>query len=76
MMIKAIKHLAQSLGITQPRWSNLKCGRIDLFSLDTLLNMAEQAGLAPSIKVKALPKVNFKRALLFALCQHSTNCQK
>jgi predicted XRE-type DNA-binding protein len=49
------KALAQSLGITQPRLSDLKRGHIDLFSLDTLLNMAEQAGLAPSIKVRALP---------------------
>ena len=51
------KAIAQSLGITQPRLSDLKRGHIDLFSLDTLLNMAEQAGLAPSIKVRALPKV-------------------
>ena len=49
------KAIAQSLGITQPRLSDLKRGHIDLFSLDTLLNMAEQAGLAPSIKVKSLP---------------------
>ena len=50
------KAIAQSLGITQPRLSDLKRGYIDLFSLDTLLNMAELAGLAPSIKVRALPK--------------------
>jgi predicted XRE-type DNA-binding protein len=50
------KAAAMHLGITQPRLSDLKRGRIDLFSLDTLLNMAEQAGLAPTIKVRALPK--------------------
>ena len=50
------KAIAQSLSITQPRLSDLKRGHIDLFSLDTLLNMAELAGLAPSIKVRALPK--------------------
>jgi predicted XRE-type DNA-binding protein len=50
------KAAAIHLGITQPRLSDLKRGRIDLFSLDTLLNMAEQAGLAPTIKVRALPK--------------------
>jgi predicted XRE-type DNA-binding protein len=50
------KAAATHLGITQPRLSDLKRGRIDLFSLDTLLNMAEQAGLAPTIKLRALPK--------------------
>jgi predicted XRE-type DNA-binding protein len=50
------KAAATHLGITQPRLSDLKRGHIDLFSLDTLLNMAEQAGLAPTIKVRALPK--------------------
>jgi predicted XRE-type DNA-binding protein len=50
------KAAATHLGITQPRLSDLKLGRIDLFSLDTLLNMAEQAGLAPTIKVRTLPK--------------------
>jgi predicted XRE-type DNA-binding protein len=50
------KAAATHLGITQPRLSDLKRGRIDLFSLDTLLNMAEQAGLAPTIKARALPK--------------------
>jgi predicted XRE-type DNA-binding protein len=50
------KAAATHLGITQPRLSDLKRGRIDLFSLDTLLNMAEQAGLAPTIKVRAVPK--------------------
>jgi predicted XRE-type DNA-binding protein len=50
------KAAAMHLGITQPRLSDLKRGRIDLFSLDRLLNMAEQAGLAPTIKVRALRK--------------------
>jgi predicted XRE-type DNA-binding protein len=50
------KAAATHLGITQPRLSDLKRGRIDFFSLDTLLSMAEQAGLAPTIKVRALPK--------------------
>jgi predicted XRE-type DNA-binding protein len=64
------KTLAQSLGITQPRLSDLKRGHIDLFSLDTLLNMAEQAGLAPSIKVRALPKVNSTYSTAPAKRQH------
>jgi predicted XRE-type DNA-binding protein len=50
------KAAAVHLGITQPRLSDLKRGHIDLFSLDTLLNMAGQAGLAPTIKVRPLPR--------------------
>jgi predicted XRE-type DNA-binding protein len=50
------KTAATHLGLTQPRLSDLKRGRIDFFSLDTLLNLAEQAGLAPTIKVCALPR--------------------
>jgi predicted XRE-type DNA-binding protein len=57
------KAAAAHLGITQPRLSDLKRGHIDLFSLDTLLNMAEQAGLAPTIKVRALPRAKPATAL-------------
>jgi predicted XRE-type DNA-binding protein len=32
-------------GVTQPRVSNLMCGRIDLFGIDTLVNMLTTAGL-------------------------------
>lgn len=50
------KAAAAHLGITKPRLSDLKRGHIDLFSFDTLLNMAEQAGLAPTVKVCTLPR--------------------
>lgn len=36
---------ATLLGVTQPRISDLKRGKISLFSLDTLVNMAAAAGL-------------------------------
>lgn len=35
---------AKLLGVTQPRVSDLMRGKIDLFSLDTLVNMAAAAG--------------------------------
>ncbi|MEO7086948.1 MAG: XRE family transcriptional regulator [Gemmatimonadaceae bacterium] len=35
---------ATLLGITQPRDSHLKRGRIDLFTIDTLVNMLAHAG--------------------------------
>lgn len=36
---------AQWLGVTQPRISDLKRGRVDLFGLDALVSMATTAGL-------------------------------
>ena len=37
---------AKRLGLTQPRMNDLLRGRIDKFSLDTLMNLATRAGLA------------------------------
>lgn len=42
---------AKLFGVTQPRISDLMRGKIDLFSLDTLLDMATTAGLNPVIKL-------------------------
>ena len=36
---------ARKFGVTQPRISDLMRGRIDLFSIDTLVNMLNTAGL-------------------------------
>ena len=36
---------AKALGVTQPRISNLVRGRIDLFSIDTLIDMLARAGI-------------------------------
>lgn len=48
-------------GVTQPRISNLMGGKINLFSLDTLMEMATTAGLEPHITLKK-PKAPRKRA--------------
>jgi predicted XRE-type DNA-binding protein len=45
------KEAAAKLGVTQPRISDLTRGKIDLFSLDTLVDMAAAAGLVPQIVV-------------------------
>ncbi len=50
------KDAAVLLSISQPRLSDLKRGHIDLFSLDTLLNMADLAGMSPTVQVK-LPRM-------------------
>ena len=44
---------AALFGVTQPRISDLMRGKISLFSLDTLIDMAATAGMAPTVKVSA-----------------------
>ena len=47
---------AALFGVTQPRVSDLMRGKINLFSLDTLIDMAATAGMSPTVKVSK-PKV-------------------
>jgi len=47
-------------GVTQPRISDLVRGRINLFSLDTLMDMAATAGLSPHVAIK-VPKRGKRR---------------
>jgi len=42
---------AALFGVTQPRVSDLMRGKINLFSLDTLIDMAATAGMTPTVKV-------------------------
>ncbi|HEX7761111.1 MAG TPA: XRE family transcriptional regulator [Caulobacteraceae bacterium] len=42
---------ARRLGITQPRLNDLLRGKIDKFSLDTLINLATQAGLSVRLDI-------------------------
>lgn len=44
---------AKELGITQPRMSDLMRGKIHLFGLDALVNMAASAGLRIDLRVHA-----------------------
>jgi predicted XRE-type DNA-binding protein len=48
---------AAMFGVTQPRMSDLMRGKINLFSLDTLIDMAATAGMSPTVKVSK-PKAN------------------
>lgn len=43
---------ARRLGVTQPRISDLVRGKIDLFSIDTLVNMLSAAGLQLDVIVR------------------------
>lgn len=42
---------AKLFGVTQPRISDLVRGKVDLFSLDTLVNMLAAAGLHVELQV-------------------------
>lgn len=51
---------ARIFGITQPRMSDLMRGKISLFSLEALMDMATVAGLEPHVTIKK-PKATRKR---------------
>ena len=44
---------ARLFGVTQPRVSDLNRGKIELFSIDTLVNMLAKAGLSVKLTMKA-----------------------
>ena len=45
------KEAAKHLGVTQPRISDLIRGKIDVFSIDTLIAMLSRLGVKTSIRV-------------------------
>ena len=45
------KDAAELFGVTQPRISDLLNGKIHLFSLDMLMDMASTAGMSPEVSV-------------------------
>ena len=53
---------AALFGVTQPRISDLMRGKINLFSLDTLMDMAATAGMRPTVTVSKPKTVGRKRA--------------
>lgn len=51
---------ARLFGVTQPRMSDLMRGKISLFSLEALIDMATVAGLEPHVTIKK-PRAARKR---------------
>jgi predicted XRE-type DNA-binding protein len=49
------RQAAAFFGVSQPRISNLVRGRIELFSLDTLVDMLSRAGVKVEILLRATP---------------------
>ncbi|NDC61721.1 MAG: XRE family transcriptional regulator [Betaproteobacteria bacterium] len=54
------KDAAELFGVTQPRISDLLRGKIHLFSLDMLMDMASTAGMSPEVSIT---KPRFKRVV-------------
>ena len=49
---------AKSLGVTQPHFNQLLKGKIEIFSLDALVNMATSAGMRVGLSIR--PKTSVK----------------
>ena len=52
---------ATLFGVTQPRISDLMRGKITLFSIDTLIDMAATADMSPTVKVSKPKALRRKR---------------
>ena len=48
---------AKTLGITQPRFNQLLKGKIGIFSLDALVNMATSAGMRVGLSIRPVTSV-------------------
>ena len=53
---------ATLFGVTQPRLSDLMHGKINLFSLDALIDMVATAGMSPTVKVSKPTSVSTDHA--------------
>ncbi len=54
MKLRSSTEAARRLGVTQPRISDLLRGKINLFGLDSLVNMAAAAGLHVELHLREL----------------------
>ena len=53
---------AKTLGVTQPRFNQLLKGKIDIFSLDALVNMATSAGMRVGLSIRPKTSVKVRNA--------------
>ena len=53
---------ARTLGVTQPRLNQLLKGKIEIFSLDALVNMATSAGMRVGLSIKPTIGVKVRAA--------------
>jgi predicted XRE-type DNA-binding protein len=53
---------AKVLGVTQPRLNQLLKGKIEIFSLDALVNMATSAGMRVGLSIRPVTSVKVRSA--------------
>ena len=53
---------AKTLGVTQPRFNQLLKGKIEIFSLDALVNMATSAGMRVGLSIRPQTSVKVRAA--------------
>ena len=53
---------AKVLGVTQPRLNQLLKGKIEIFSLDALVNMATSAGMRVGLSIRPVTSVRVRSA--------------
>ena len=51
---------AKTIGITQPRFNQLLKGKIEIFSLDALVNMATSAGMRVGLSIRPVTSVKVR----------------
>ncbi len=51
---------AKTLGVTQPRFNQLLKGKIEIFSLDALVNMATSAGMRVALSIRPPTSVKLR----------------
>ena len=51
------KEAAEAMGVTQPRVSDLVRGKIDLFTIDTLVEMLTHLGMAVTVTARRRARV-------------------
>jgi predicted XRE-type DNA-binding protein len=51
---------AKTIGITQPRFNQLLKGKIEIFSLDALVNMATSAGMRVGLSIRPITSVKVR----------------
>jgi len=66
---------ANLLGVTQPRVSDLIRGKIDLFSIDTLVNMLARAGMRVQLRIAGAGTWSPRTSRLKALARSSARRQ-
>jgi len=53
---------AKTLGVTQPRLNQLLKGKIEILSLDALVNMATSAGMRVGLSIRPITSVKVRKA--------------